>query len=90
MKADRMGTYTEQVRARMGWISPTARKAAGKNDTKVCINCNWVWQKEIPNRDGGCGNYSTYCGHPAAGGHDHVGGHATRDTASCDKWERKP
>lgn len=29
MKADKNGTWTEQCRARMGWLSPAARKAAG-------------------------------------------------------------
>lgn len=30
MKADRNGTWTEQVRARMGWKSPKERKDDGK------------------------------------------------------------
>lgn len=87
MKADRMGTHTEQIRFRMGWKSPTERKAAGVIDIKVCANCRHYWSKEIPNRDGGCANYSPYCGHTWAAGEQ---GHATRDTASCDKWELKP
>lgn len=89
MKADRMGTWTEQVRFRMGWKSPSERKVLGKTDSNVCVNCHWFFAKEIPNRDGGCANYSSYCGHPTSGGHDHAGGHATRDTASCDNWARK-
>lgn len=84
MKADRNGTWTEQVRARMGWMSPSDRKAAGKPDAHVCVNCHWMWVKEIPNHDGGASNSSTYCGHRDAAGER---GHTTRDTASCDKWE---
>lgn len=86
MKADRMGTHTEQVRARMGWKSPKERKALGLADSHVCAYCHFFWLKEIPNRDGGCSNYSPYCAHPQAAGEY---GYATRETAFCDKWERK-
>lgn len=87
MKADRMGTHTEQVRFRMGWQSPAERKALGAAAPDgVCINCKHHYLKEIPNRDGGAAsNYSTYCGHPHAAGEF---GHATRDTAHCDRYER--
>lgn len=86
MKADQHGTASEKARANMGWKSPSERKVAGVIDTKYCVNCHYRWAKETPNRDGGCPNYSSYCGHPQAAGER---GHATRDTASCAKWERK-
>lgn len=87
MKADRMGTHTEQVRARMGWKSPAELRAAGTDVAPgVCSNCNRFWLKEIPNRDGGCSNTSPYCGHPHAAGEF---GHATRQSARCDRWEGK-
>lgn len=88
MKADRMGTYTEQVRARMGWLSPAARKAANATDPRLtCAKCKHFYLKEIPNRDGGVPGASPYCGHPSAGG---TVGHATRESALCDRWEMKP
>lgn len=84
--ANRSGTMCEQVRFRMGYKSPAERKAEGITDTHVCCNCKSHYVKEIPSRDGGCPNYSSYCGHPHAYGEF---GHATRATGSCDKWERK-
>lgn len=88
MKADRMGTYTEQVRARMGWLSPSQRSASDRAlSGRRCDTCKSHFLKEIPNRDGGCPNYSPYCGHPHAGGEY---GHATRESACCDRWELKP
>jgi hypothetical protein len=89
MKADRMGTWTEQVRARMGWMSPAQRKAsAAPGELRLtCSGCKHFYLKEIPNRDGGVGNCSPYCGHPDAAGRM---GHATRESALCDRWEMKP
>lgn len=86
MKADRNGTWTEQVRANMGWKSPAQAKAEGGRT--FCENCKFHWLKESPNRDGGAsGNYSSYCGHPRAAGDK---GHATRQGARCNHWEMKP
>ena len=89
MKADRMGTHTEQVRFRMGWKSPTERKAdaALALSGKRCETCKSQYLKEIPSREGGGPNYSPYCGHPHAAGEF---GHATRESAVCDRWELKP
>jgi hypothetical protein len=85
MKADLNGTWTEQVRARMGWKSPVQVGIAGGD--KECVGCRHHWLKESPNRDGGAsGNYSSYCGHPRAAGEK---GHATRQGACCDHWEKK-
>jgi len=85
MKADRNGTWIEQVRARMGWKSPKERKGDGKPHV-ACNTCKYLWLKEIPNRDGACPNYSPYCGHPQASGEF---GHTTREAAICDHWSLK-
>lgn len=89
MKADSNGTPTEKVRARMGWMSPAQRKAGAFSDEArlTCAKCKYFWLKEIPSRDGGCPNFSPYCGHPHAAGER---GHATRESAVCDRWEMKP
>lgn len=89
MKADRMGTYTEQVRFRMGWKAPSERTSSERAlSGRRCDTCKHHYLKEIPNRDGGASpNYSPYCGHPHAYGEF---GHATRESAVCDKWEWKP
>lgn len=86
MKADPMGSYTEQVRARMGWKSPAQLRHA-EVPPGLCRTCNYFYLKEIPNRDGGCCNSSPYCGHPMSPG---KAGHATRESARCDRWGRKP
>lgn len=89
-KACSSGTMCEQIRFRMGWKSPTERKANPELalSGKRCDTCKHYDLKEIPNRDGGASpNYSPYCRHPHAYGEF---GHATRATAVCDKWEMKP
>ncbi len=70
----------------MGWKSPKERKDDGKPHI-ACRTCRLFYLKELPSRDGGCGNNSPYCGHPHAAG---SAGHATRESAVCDCWELKP
>lgn len=89
-KANSSGTMCEQGRFRMGWKSPLERKADPElaPSGHRCDTCKSHYLKEIPNRNGGASpNYSPYCGHPQAYGEY---GHATRSSAVCGHWERKP
>ncbi len=85
MKADACGTYTEQIRARMGWKSPSQIKALVTVPETRCSGCRYFHRKRIDKRDGGV-DFSPYCCHPMAGGGN--SGHATRETALCNRWER--
>ena len=85
MKADACGGYTEQIRARFGWKSKAERKAAGADLTRNCGNCHFREFKEIARADGGY-NFSPYCCHLETPGDS---GFATRESAICDKWERR-
>ncbi|MER2539329.1 MAG: hypothetical protein ABTQ26_08820 [Azonexus sp.] len=86
MKADKNGTWTERVRARMGWMAPAQVRLTGSK--RACANCKYHWLKESPPRDGvASGNYSSYCGHPHAAGEL---GHVTRQNACCDCWMLSP
>lgn len=85
MKADSCGTYTEQIRARMGWKSPAQIKALVTVPEARCSGCRYFHLKRIEKGDGSV-SFSPYCRHPQAGGND---GHATRETALCNCWERK-
>lgn len=88
-KACSSGTMCEQIRFRMGWKAPSERTSSERAlSGRRCDTCKHHYLKEIPNRDGGASpNCSPYCGHPHAYGEF---GHATRESAVCDKWEWKP
>jgi len=45
MKADAMGTLSEQLRAQRGWRTATQRKSEGWQADQVCSNCLHGWEK---------------------------------------------
>ena len=85
MKADTCGTYTEQIRARMGWISPKQRRELNVPLDRICSSCQYFWLKRIVMADERV-NFSPYCRHPMAGGKE---GHATRESSLCSYREEK-
>ena len=84
MKADPCGGYTEQIRARFGWKTKAELNAAGVDPLKTCGTCHHRVLKEIKTGDGSV-NFSPYCWEPKSGDE----GFATRESASCNKWERR-
>ena len=86
MKADSCGTYTEQIRARMGWKSPSQIKALITVPETRCSQCRYFHQKRIIKSDESV-VFSPYCRHRDAGGGDD--GHTTRENARCDSWAAK-
>ena len=84
MKADPCGGYTEQMRFKMGWKSPTQLKGIGS--AQRCSSCKYFHLKRIVKADESI-DFSPYCKHVMTAGGDE--GHATREKASCDKWESK-
>lgn len=84
MKADQMGTPTEQARYRMGWMTAPQRRAAG-NATR-CDTCAH-FTIDFPTVRGGGIRTVIRCRHPMATGKE---GMATREAATCEKWERRP
>lgn len=86
MKADTYGTPLEQARARMGWKNATAARAAGIADGRRCATCRF---RRIRERTGGWGQMilTPYCEHIDAAGEN---GHATRESATCNRWEPRP
>lgn len=80
MKADSCGGMTEQIRWRFGWKTKAELKAIGADPVKTCGICTYRVWKTIERGDGSF-DYSPYC-------HHKEGGFATRESASCNKWER--
>lgn len=68
MKADRWGTFTEQQRARRGWLAPSERRANGVPEGRTCRRSCY---SQYPDRG------SLGCRHPK-------GSFATAPGASCD------
>lgn len=86
MKADANGTPVEQARARMGWKPRAQILTDGGDLTRCCSNCNWRYLLRVNRRDGGI-DFRSNCNHREAGGSD---GHATRESATCSRWEIRP
>lgn len=86
MKADSYGTPTEQARARMGWKTATQARIAGVPIDQRCTTCVFRYIRESR---GGWGQaiLTPYCGNIYAAGEN---GMATRDSCTCNRWERKP
>lgn len=83
MKADRYGTWVEQLRDRQGWKSASERKASGADPAKICRGCHHFKYLTYTPRDGGVG-VTLRCWHPKSGD-----GFASRETAGCNLWEGK-
>ena len=86
MKADPNGSLIEQSRARMGWKSRAQILADGGDLSRCCGACTSRWLKRVQRKDGGV-DFSSMCGHRDAGG---IYGHATRESATCNRWELRP
>lgn len=86
MKADSYGTPVEQARARMGWKTATEARAAGVSLTRRCAQCNFMQRRQSV---GGWGQtiLTPFCENIAAAGEN---GHATRESATCNRWEQRP
>lgn len=83
MKADQRGTPTQQARHRMGWMTPTERRKAGR--PKACLTCSHFHLEPGTNGWGGV-SVKIRCGHPMTTGET---GFATAESAVCDQWEHK-
>lgn len=83
MKADQTGTPTEQARHLMGWVTPTERKKAGREQR--CSTCSFFSFEFFTRGDEGRG-VKLRCGHLMAFGET---GMATSENAVCNEWERK-
>lgn len=71
MKADSCGTYTEQLRYKMAWITPRQVRDSGNPDIVTCFRCKHSAFKSMSSRS---------CLHLD-------GGFATVAGASCESGE---
>ena len=84
MKADISGSPSEHCFARMGWVPPKEAKAKG---LRPCVECRSFEWGSATKSDGGC-SILYRCFHPMTFGNPGKG-QATKENASCAKWEKK-
>ena len=82
MKANPCGTMSEQARHKMGFQTPSERKASGNDRKGICRECHYHEVRIYKKGDESTG-YSIRCAHLMTSGD----GFATRETAGCEQFK---
>jgi hypothetical protein len=87
MKADSNGTKTEQFRASIAWKTAAQLRRNGQvlGPEQTCISCDFSEIRLFTKGDESIGS-SLRCAHPLTPA---PAGMATRESARCDKYQRK-
>lgn len=83
MKGERLDPCAQHARYRMGWMTPTERRKAGR--PSACVTCRH-FELESGSNEWGEAIAQLRCSHPMTTG---ATGFATAESAVCDQWEPK-